>query len=183
MSVREVSWKNDAKQVAQKLAVTFFKWSSSAQATVLSGGGTKDVDAVVQVQSTGIGHPIVKVTLSRLYGNTSNIWEVVAVKTDGLSVTSPQNGSLLTSPVTVTGTGNAFEGQVGTVYILDHLLTTIGQAPAMGSGMGPTAFSAKVDYTSTFKGGAQEGVVALYSTSAADGGINAVTLLKGLLSA
>jgi hypothetical protein len=63
------------------------------------------------------------VTLSRLEGNTHNMWVAIAMA-DGsiLSITSPQKLALLSSPVTVTGTGSAFEGDVGTIYVLDHLL-------------------------------------------------------------
>jgi hypothetical protein len=84
----------------------------------------------------------------------------------------------------VTGTGTAFEGKIGIVRVLDHLYNDIGHADATGaSGNGPTQFSTSVSYNSSFKGGAQEGLVVLYSYSNADGSIAGAVMLKELLSA
>ena len=109
-------WKYDAAQKARSLAVKLLKWPNNAQTTVLSGGGPRDVNAVAPVLRTGPDHPTIKVTLSRLEGNTANIWKAIAVA-DGsvMSITSPQKWDILTSPVKVKGTGIAFEGDVGTV--------------------------------------------------------------------
>jgi len=65
---------------------------------------------------------------------------------------------------------------------LDHLYTDIGHAAATGApGNGPTTFSANVAYTSTFKGGSEEGIVVLYAISNADGSIAAAVMVKELL--
>jgi hypothetical protein len=178
------TWKNDAGQVARSLAVKLLKWSDKAQTTIVSGGASQDVDAVVQVRSTGPDHPTINVTLSRLEGNTHNMWVAIAVA-DGsiMSITSPQKLALLSSPVTVTGTGSAFEGDVGTIYVLDHLYNDIGHARGVpATGMGKTTFTATVPYNATFHG-IQEGVLAFYTYSAADGAISGVVLQKVLLSA
>lgn len=176
------AWKNDAAKVAQQMAVTLLKWSSSAQTKALSGGGAQDVDAVVQVQNSSVGHPTMKVTLSRLEGNTHNMWVVIGAQTDGMSISAPQNRDLLSSPVTVKGTGSAFEGVVGTVYVFDHLNTEIGHAVAQGvKGMGATSFTTSVTYQASFRG-AQEGVLALYTSSSADGSIAGVVMLKELMN-
>jgi hypothetical protein len=123
------------------------------------------------------------VTLSRLEGNTHNMWVAIAMA-DGsiLSITSPQKLALLSSPVTVTGTGSAFEGDVGTIYVLDHLYNGIGHARGVpATGMGKTTFTATIPYNATFHG-TQEGVLAFYTYSAADGAISGVVLQKVLLS-
>ncbi|HCJ32760.1 MAG TPA: hypothetical protein DHV65_00445, partial [Ktedonobacter sp.] len=73
------TWKNDAAKVAQSMAVKLLKWSSSSQATIVSGGGSQNVDAVVQVKSTSPDHPVINVTLSRLEGDTHNMWVVITV--------------------------------------------------------------------------------------------------------
>ncbi len=174
-----------ATQVGSKLATTLLKWSPDSQTTVVSGGNTHDKDAVVNVKSTGAGASTLKVTMSRLEGNTNNgIWEVIAVATDGMSITSPQNRDLLNSATTVTGTGNAFEGVIGKVKVVDHLYTTIGTADAKGaSGNGNTTFSTSVTYNASFKGGTQEGLLALYSYSNADGAVAGAVMLKELLNA
>ena len=101
-----------------------------------------------------------------------------------MSITSPQNGATLTSPVTVTGTSRAFEGYAGTVFVLNHLYTEIGQArPVVAIGHGLTPFTGTVPYAPSFQGGAEEGIIALYAYSEADGSIATATLVKVLLSA
>ena len=70
-----------------------------------------------------------------------------------LTITSPKPQARLTSPVTIKGTGGAFEGEIGQAFILDHLYTTIGQAKVTGDiGMGSTTYTTKVSYTSSFRG-------------------------------
>jgi hypothetical protein len=178
------TWKNDPAKVAQSMAVKLLKWSSSSQATIVSGGGSQNVDAVVQVKSTSPDHPVINVTLSRLEGDTHNMWVVIAVA-DGsiMSITSPQKWDVLTNPATVKGTGSAFEGDVGAVFVLDHLYTDIGHAKGVPATNGKTPFTATVPYTASFHGGAQEGAVAFYRYSQADGAIAAVVMVKVLIKA
>ncbi|GAC1385658.1 MAG: hypothetical protein NVSMB33_14890 [Ktedonobacteraceae bacterium] len=179
-------WKLDAKLTAQALAANerLLKWYAGAPATIISGGGQNDVGAVVNVKSTYAGGGTITVTMSRLEGNSNGgIWEVTAVTTAGMSITAPQNRDRLTSPISVTGTGNAFAGKVGKVIVLDHLYTNIGQADANGAaGNGNTTFSTSVPYTSSFKTGIQEGLVVLYAYSNADGSISGAVMLKEMLS-
>jgi hypothetical protein len=174
-----------ATQVANNLASKLLNWSANAAATLVSGGNQHDKDAVVTVKSTSAGAGTLKVTMSRLEGNTNNgIWEVTVVTSAGLSITTPQNRDLLNGITTVTGTGNAFEGVIGKVKVLDHLYTSIGTADAKGaSGNGNTTFSTSIAYTASFKGGAQEGLLVLYSYSNADGTIAGAVMLKELLNA
>ncbi|HEU5226243.1 MAG TPA: Gmad2 immunoglobulin-like domain-containing protein [Ktedonobacteraceae bacterium] len=178
-------WKLNAETVSKNLTVNLLKWSANVQTTIVSGGGQRDADAVVNVKSTSPGGNIVKVTLSRLEGNANGgIWEATAVESTGMSITAPQDRDRLTSPFAVKGTGNAFEGKIGKVVILDHLYNDIGHADANGAtGNGPTTFSTNVSYSSTFKNGTQEGIVQLYSRSNADGSIAGVVMIKELLSA
>ena len=63
-------------------------WQGTLTTKVLSGGGAKDVYATIQVQEAPIqsAQPTIVVTLSRLEGNTHNIWEAIAVK-DGAQLT------------------------------------------------------------------------------------------------
>lgn len=180
-------WKLSATMVANALAVSLLNWPTNSSATLLSGGGAHDVSAVVQVKSSYVVSGYIKVTLSRLEGNTQNgIWEAIAVESEGVSFTSPVPLTLLSNPVSVKGTGNAFEGQIGRVIVLDHLYHPLGQAIAMGAvGNGPTSFSTSVSYQSTFPAGTQEGVLVLYVSSNANGSIAAAVmekvLVKGLL--
>ena len=143
-----------------------------------------DINAVVNVKSTNPGGGTITATMSRLeQNNNGGIWEVTSVATAGMSITAPHDRDRLTSPVTVTGTGNAFEGKIGKVIILDHLYTNIGRSGANGAiGNGSTTFSSSVTYNSTFKTGIQEGVVVLYSYSNADGSIAGAVMVKEMLS-
>jgi hypothetical protein len=160
------AWKLDASAVAKALEVKFMNWKGTLSTKVLSGGGANDVNATIQVQGTPIqsAQPTIVVTLSRLEGDTRNIWEAIGVK-DGttLTLTNIPAGSLTSSPVTLAGTGSAYEGVIGQGVVYDHLFTTIGHAQLSGSpGMGIANYSIQVPYSSTFKGGTQEGIVIVY---------------------
>ena len=178
------TWKNDPKQVAQRLAVKFFKWDPAAPTSILSGGGPKDVNATVQVKSTFFSGGTIHVKLSRLEGNTANMWVAIGVEdAQGfLTITTPKASDRLTSPITIKGTGSAFEGDIGQAYVLDHLYDVIGTARVRGAGMGQTPYTTTVNYNSTFKQGVQEGVVAVYAYSEADGSIWSAVMVKVLLS-
>ena len=176
-------WRLSAIQTAQALAANLLHWSPSAPATLLSVGGNSDLNAVVTVKSTNTGSTTITATLSRLEGNSKgNIWEATSVTSPDLSISIPQDRDLLTNPITVKGTGNAFEGRVGKVIVLDHLYTDIGHTEATGAtGDGSTTFSTSVTYNSTFKSGIQEGVVALYSYNNTDGSISGTAMVKEML--
>jgi len=159
------TWRNDPVLVAKLLAAQFMNWQGTLTTKVLSGGGPNDVYATIQVQGTPIqsAQPTIVVTLSRLEGNMHNMWEAIGVK-DGttLTLTNIAAGSLIASPVMLTGTGSAFEGVIGQGVVYDHLYTTIGHAQLTGSpGMGIANYSIEVPYSSSFIG-AQEGVVVAY---------------------
>src|SRR6266446_7997227 len=177
-------WKLSPTLVANALAVSLLKWSPASSTTLLSGGGSRDSSAVVSVQSSAAVSGKIKVTLYRLEENTNGgIWEAVDVAAGGMSITNPGQLALLSSPVNVKGTGNAFEGQAGQVIVLDHLYTNIGQAGAIGVvGMGNTSFSTSVSYQSTFHAGSQEGVLVLNAYSNANGSIAAAVMVKALVS-
>ena len=178
-------WRLSATQTAQALAAStnLLKWNANSPATIVSGGGQHDVDAVVSVKNTLAVSGTITVTLSRLEGNSNGgIWEATSVTSQGMSITSPQERNRLSSPTAVTGSGNAFEGVIGRVFVLDHLYTAIGQADARGAiGNGNTTFSTSVNYTSTFKNGTEEGVLVLYSYSNANGAISGAVMIKEML--
>ncbi len=176
-------WKLNAAQTAKTLAVSLLKWSTNAQATIVSGGETHEADAVVNVKNAGTPAGTITVSLSRLEGNTNGgIWEATSVTSNDLSIISPQSRDLISSPVTIDGTGNAFEGVIGKVKVLDHLYSTIGQASAKGAdGNGSTTFSTPVSFTSTFQNGQEEGILALFTTSNASGAIAGAVMMKELL--
>ncbi|TMD35459.1 MAG: hypothetical protein E6J04_05285, partial [Chloroflexi bacterium] len=124
------------------------------------------------------------VTMSRLEQNSNGgLWEVTSVTSPGMSITTPQDRDRLTCPTTVQGKGNAFEGKIGKVVVLDHLYTDIGHSDANGAtGNGSTTFSSNVSYSASFKTGIQEGIVVLYSYSNADGSVAGAVMVKEMLS-
>jgi hypothetical protein len=169
------TWKNDPVQVAKALEVQFFGWQRTVTAELLSGGGSQDVYATVKVQEAAMQGaqsqgPSAVVTLSRLEGNTHNMWVAIGVAdATTLTLTNIPARSLITNPVTLQGKGAAFEAVIGHAVVYDHLYSDIGHAQVLGdNGMGIVNYSTKVSYTSTFKG-VQEGVVAVYE---ANGGIS-----------
>jgi Immunoglobulin-like domain of bacterial spore germination len=178
-------WKNNPAQVAQRMAAQLLKWSPNASASVVSGGGAQDVDAVVRVKSANTGGLSIAVTLSRLEGNTSNMWVVIGVTSSNglLTINTPVKGDRLTSPTTIAGTSSAFEGVIGQAFVLDHLYTAIGHAQVVGASNGKTTYSTTITYTSSFQGGTQEGIVVVYLYSQADGSIATAAMQKVMLSA
>jgi hypothetical protein len=160
------AWRNDPVVVAKLLAAQLMNWQGTVTTKVLSGGGPNDVSATIQVQGTPIqsAQPTIVVTLSRLEGNTHNIWEAIGVKDRStLTLTNIPQGTLISSPAALTGTGSAFEGVIGQGVVYDHLFTNIGHAQLTGSpGMGIANYSIQMPYSSSFKGGAQEGIVVAY---------------------
>ena len=185
-------WKLDAAQTARAFATGILQMKSTSTVAVVSGGGPHDLNAVVQVTlptPAGGGGPArpVKLTLSRLEAQcSSGIWEVTAVESENLSITSPRSLERLDSPATITGSGVAFEGQIGIVRVLDHLYNDIGHAFAMSqkpdSGFGPATFSTPVTYDASFHGGSQEGLVALTHQGGAEFDFG-VVMLKVLVQA
>lgn len=178
-------WKLSAMEVATSLAASQLNWSlDSLTPTLLSGGGVHEASAVVRVRHTQTLSGAITVTLSRLEGNTNGgIWEVTFVGSDHMTITSPTSLSQFSNPVQVTGTGPAFEGQIGQVILLDHLYTKLGQASATGAkGMGNTTFLTTLYFQSTFPAGIQEGVLVLSVPSQANGSIAGQVMEKVLIN-
>jgi hypothetical protein len=182
------SWKNDPRQVALKMGEKFFGWTKPLKATLISGGGAKDVYATVKVEGTPAqgmkAGPSLTVTLSRLEGNAQNMWEAIAVEDGPGALTNLKAGSLVASPVKLEGKGSAFEGVIGQAYVLDHLYSVVGQATLTavpGLGMAESPYSVQVSYDASFKGGIQEGVVEVQLTSPVGAGPYATMMVKVLL--
>ena len=176
-------WKLSATQTAQALGAALLHWDANATATIVSGGGPRDTQAVVNLKNTSPGGNGVTISMSRLEGNTNGgIWIATAVTSAGLSITQPQSTSTIARSTTITGTGSAFEGVIGTVTILDHWYTNIGQATVHGAtGNGSTTFSTTVTSQPTFKAGAQEGLVMLTEESNAGTSAAGAVIVKVLI--
>src|SRR5579883_1823097 len=176
-------WKLSATMTAQAFGANLLHWDPNAPATLVSGGGAKDTQAVVSLKDTSPGGSAITLTMARLEGNANGgIWIVTSVETAGLSITQPQSADIIHSSTTVTGTGSAFEGVIGKVTILDHLYTNIGQATVHGkTGNGSTTFSTTVTSKPTFKAGIEEGLVLPTSENNAAGGVAGAVIVKVLI--
>lgn len=179
------TWKLSPTTVASRFAATasLLNWQGNLTTTVVSGGNAGDTETVVSVKGAQPGTGAIVVTLQRLEGNTNGgIWEVTAAASDGMAINTPKGRDLLGSPISVSGNGSAFEGKIGTVVVLDHTLSDIGHATATGAtGNGATTFSASVNFTSTFKTGYQDGLLALFAANSAGGPAAGAVLVKELL--
>lgn len=173
-------WRLSATTTAQSFAQFVLKWDPNTPTTVLSGGGTNDVKAVVLLKNPSANGVAIRLALSRLELNANGgIWEVTDVTTDGITISSPQNTQQLSSPAQVTGVNTAFTGKLTTIIIEDHDRAAIGQASVTGNGK--SAFAMHIPYSSTFQSGTQEGILTLYVYTGKQVIVGAV-MVKVLLS-
>ncbi len=180
------AWMLSPTQVAMNFVTNpmLLKWSSGSVPTITSGGGQHDVNALVTVKDAAPGNHTVQLTMSRLEGNANGgIWIITGVNSPGLSLTTPANLDQVSSPITITGTGTAFEDVVGSSSVLDSHYNRLGQTSVKGThGNGQTTFSASLPYNETFQTGKEEGLIAIYAISNTDGSISGATMVKTLLS-
>lgn len=181
------AWKLSATRMATNFVAStqFFNWHDGTQATIVSGGGQKDVDAIVKVENnSSVGKKTATITMTRLENNANGgIWIVIKASSEGLSLDTPAPQSLLKSPVAVAGKGPAFEGVIGKISVMDSHYNILGTADAHGQqGNGPTSFTTTITYTPTFKTGMEDGMLVLVSNSNADGSVNGIAIVKALLS-
>jgi hypothetical protein len=171
-------WRLSAATTAQNFAEFVLKWDPTTPATILSGGGTNDIRAVVLIKNPSAGGAGIKLSLSRLELNANGgIWEVTDVATDGITVASPQDWQQLSDPAQVRGTNTAFTGKAVAIVIEDHDRAAIGQANVAST----STFAMPVPYSSPFQDGTQEGVVALFAYNGSHVVVGAV-MVKVLLN-
>lgn len=162
-------WQLDAVSTAQSFAEFVLHWPSASPATVVSGGGTHDARAVVQVTNTMLGHAAIQVSLSRMELNTNGgIWEVTDVTTKGMTLTAPQSLQQLASPAQVSGSASPTAGEQTVLVVLNEEQISIGQKTlGLSSFGGKVSVGTRVAYTSSlFRGAIQEGIIALYTLTA-----------------
>jgi hypothetical protein len=143
------TWKFQATATAQHMAQSLLGWNLNASATVVSGGGLQDTQALIDLKPTASSSQTIVVTLARLNAQVSGIWLVTHVTTAGLSLSSPdpQATDLVHSPLSVTGTGAVLAGSTGHVKLLDDRSNDLGEATVQStSNQGNTMFSIHVHY-------------------------------------
>lgn len=160
-------WQLDAVSTARFFAEFLLQWPAASPATVVSGGGTHDAQAVVLVTNPTLDHATIQVALSRLELNTNGgIWEVTGVTTKGLTLTAPHSLQQVASPAPVAGSARPASGEHPVLVVLNDEHTIVGQETLVPPGTG-TPFYTTLVYTSPlFQGEVQEGAVALYLLTA-----------------
>lgn len=169
MSQGNRGWQLNAVSTSQFFAEFMLQWPSTSPAMVVSGGGTHDAHAVVQVTNTALGNATIQVSLSRLELNTNGgIWEVTDVTTKGMALATPQSLQQLASPVQVKGSAAPAAGEQTVLTVFNEEQTSMGQKTIGLSSLGEKAtFNTSVPYTSSlFRGEIQEGIIALYTFTA-----------------
>jgi len=178
-------WKLDAQMTAQAFATGLLKWSPNAQTKLVSGGGTHDAEAVVEVRNSGaLNQDPLTVTMDRLEGNTNGgIWIVAAAQSQGEQINTPSASTSVQNPANVAGNSIGSNGMAGTVRVLDHLYTNIGekQAIATSTTPGSNPFSVSVPYTSSYASGQEEGIILIYVAVNFDGSLVHPAFVKVLL--
>ena len=159
-------WQLDAVSTAQSFAEALLHWPSGSPTTVISGGGTHDARAEVQVTNAAVNNATVQVSLSRLELNTNGgIWEVTDVASNGLSFTAPQGLQQIASPAQVSGSASLRAGEHAVLALLNEERASLVQKTLRLSTPGTAAtFNTSVTYTSSsFQGMVQEGILVLYT--------------------
>jgi hypothetical protein len=162
-------WQLDAISTAQSFAEFVLRWPEDVPATIVSGGGAHDAQAVVLVSNPALDRATIQVSLSRLELNTNGgIWEVTDVATKGMALTAPHSLQQLVSPTQVTGSASPRTGEHTVLAVLNDERTIIGQTtPGLNSSGEKATFRSSITYTwPLFRGKVQEGILALYTLTA-----------------
>ena len=158
------AWRNNPVAVSEGLLQSAGFLTSAMSTKVLKGGGPNDLYAIVQVQEYPIENvqPTAVVTLSRLESNTRNMWVVIGVADSAtLTLKNIAPGQVIHTPVTLQGTGSAFNGVIGWAFVTDHTYNSIGEAQMVGSKSdGEGTYTTTFTYGSSFHG-IQEGMVSV----------------------
>jgi hypothetical protein len=118
------------------------------------------------------GGPVTTVLLRQLDGET---WSVIGLVSDQIVPERPETGATVSDPVSVQGTGTAFEGTIQ-IAVRDDAAAPVGSGFVTGGGngeMGPFAGEIGIE-----PGAAPWGSIAFYELSMEDGGgVLAATVL------
>ena len=118
----------------------------------------------VPIQATGTG-PVTTVAVSRLGSDQS--WWVTGSSTPDIRLTQPTSGALVSSPVMLAGSAQAFEGVVKTQVREDDNTQPIGDG-VVTAGMAMTPFTGSVTYSAART---KYGALVLFTVSAKDGSV------------
>lgn len=137
-------------------------------------GDSRSGEVAVRPRADG---PATTVLLRQLSGEDT--WSVLGADTENITVTRPEAGATVSSPVEVAGTALAFEGNVLVQVRQDGTDAPLGQAPVTGGGDVPRPFAGAIPFrqpTSAY------GALVLLTESAEDGSIWEAAALRVRLS-
>src|SRR5262245_38260628 len=133
-------------------------------------GDNRSGEVDVRARSTG---PATTVMVRRL--GTDGTWWVIGATTDTVAVTSPAAGDVITSPVAVTGSALAWEGNVQGEIRQDGTRAPLGTGVFTGGGDVMRPFSGSIGYTTPSQ---PYGALVLVTHSAEDGRVWQATVLR-----
>jgi hypothetical protein len=178
------SWRTSGVLVAERLAMSVFRWSNVTKNVVKNNL----VDPIiVQVINNGTGGGGFNATLYHLDGVSTNILEITSVTSTigSVSLSSPTSGTQISSPVSVQGNDVASGSTLGRVVLYDNTYVTVGDTGDLHSSFtsGNGSFSIAIPYKLNARG-VQEAAVAFYWTNQNNANFtNQVVIVKVLLEA
>ena len=176
------AWKTSCTAESGHLANDVFHWLNTT-GTVLKFLQPTDT-VIVQLTNLGTGGGGFISTCHHLDGNTHAMLEIASVTPldTNTTISTPASGAQLTSPVTVTGVGQAGKSLLGEIVLYDDTFLRVGNSGPIG-GSGYVNFSNVVRYNLNASG-VQEGVVVLMTTTQDNiAQTNQVMMIKVFLSA
>lgn len=133
-------------------------------------GDNRSGEVAVRAKSTG---PATTVMVRRLGADGS--WWVIGAATDNVTVTSPAAGDAIASPVSVTGSALAWEGNVNGEIRQDGTRAPLGTGVFTGGGDVMRPFSGSISYSAPRQ---PYGALVLVTHSAEDGRVWQATVLR-----
>jgi Immunoglobulin-like domain of bacterial spore germination len=133
-------------------------------------GDIRSGEVAVRAKSTG---PATTVMVRRLGADGS--WWVIGAATDNVTVTSPAAGDAIASPVSVTGSALAWEGNVNGEIRQDGTRAPLGTGVFTGGGDVMRPFSGSISYSAPSQ---PYGALVLVTHSAEDGRVWQATVLR-----
>ena len=160
---------DDPVAAARAFAVDFVGFTDPVVGAYRAGD-SRSGEVEVRAKSTG---PATTVIVRRLGPDGS--WWVIGAATDTVTVTSPAAGEVIASPVAVTGSALAWEGNVQGEIRQDGTRAPLGTGVFTGGGDVMRPFSGAISFTTPSR---PHGALVLVTHSAEDGRVWQATVLR-----
>jgi hypothetical protein len=160
---------DDPVAAARAFAVDFVGFTDPVVGPYRAGD-SRSGEVAVRAKSTG---PATTVMVRRLGADGS--WCVIGAATDNVTVTSPAAGDAIASPVSVTGSALAWEGNVNGEIRQDGTRAPLGTGVFTGGGDVMRPFSGSISYSAPSQ---PYGALVLVTHSAEDGRVWQATVQR-----